>query len=89
MTNAIGGGGQMPTRGMNDSSPMIAPENAAQSEAEGEMSMRGMNAPVPVPTPIVGDSHREREKIAVYRREHPELTDAQVGSMPESGMGEP
>ncbi len=36
-----------------------------------------------------GDSPREREKMAVYRREHPELTEAQVGLMPKPGMGEP
>lgn len=94
MTNVIGGGTQMPTRGMNDPSPMSEPQAAAPpgekvAEEEGEMSIRSMNAPAQAPTPIPGDSPREREKMAVYRREHPELADAQVGSMPKPGMGEP
>ena len=88
MTNVIGGGGQMPTRGMNDPSPMSEPQASAQPGEEGEMSMRGMNAPSQAPAPIAGESPREREKIAVYRREHPESPDAQAGSMPGAGMGD-
>lgn len=89
MTNSIEQGGQMPTRGMNDPSPTSEPEGAAQSGEEGGMSMRGMNAPSQAPSPIAGDSPREREKLAVYRREHAELADSQIGSMPGPGMGEP
>ena len=93
MANVIGQGTQMPTRGMNDPSPMSEPQAAAPpgekgAEAQDEMSMRGMNAPAKAPAPIVGDSPREREKIAVYRREHPESPDAQAGSMPGAGMGD-
>ena len=89
MTNEIGRGSEMPTRGMNDPSPLSEPKGAAQTGDEGEMSMRGMNAPSQAPAPIAGDSPREREKLAVYRREHPEVADSKVGSMPGPGMGEP
>ena len=90
MTNVIEQGGQMPTRGMNDPSPMSSePQAAAPSAEAGEMSMRGMNAPAQAPMPIAGDSPREREKLAVYRREHPEVADSQseVRSMPGADMG--
>ena len=89
MTNVIGQGTQMPTRGMNDPSPMSAPQAAAPSVGKGEMSIRNMNAPAQAPTPIAGDSPREREKMAVYRREHPEIADSQVKLIPGPGMGEP
>lgn len=89
MANVIGQGNQMPTRGMNDPSPMSEPQAAARPGEEGEMSIRNMNAPARAPTPIAGDSPREREKLAVYRREHPEVADSKVGSMPGPGMGEP
>ena len=90
MTNVNKRGAEMPTRGMNDPSPMSSePQAAAQPAEEAEMSMRDMNAPAQAPTPVPGDSPREREKMAVYRREHPELADSQVGSMPGPGMGEP
>ena len=89
MTNVIGQGTQMPTRGMNDPFPMSEPQAAAPSVGEGEMSIGNMNAPTQAPTPTPGDSPREREKMAVYRREHPELADSQAGAMPKPGMGEP
>lgn len=93
MKNVIGRGTEMPTRGMNDPSPMSEPQAAAPSgeegaEERGEMSIRSMNAPAKTPAPIAGDSPREREKIAVYRREHPESADAHAGSMPGAGMGD-
>ena len=89
MTNVIGPGTQMPTRGMNDPSPMSEPQAAAPPGEKDEMSIHNMNAPVRASTPIAGDSSREREKMAVYRREHPELAASQVRSMPGSGKLEP
>ena len=79
----------MPTRGMNDPSPISEPQAAAPPAEKSDMSISNMNAPAQAPTPIAGDSPREREKMAVYRLEHPELADSKVGSMPGSGKGEP
>lgn len=60
MTNVIGLGTQMPTRGMNDPSPMSEPQAVAPPGEKSEMSIHNMNLPVRTPTPIAGDSPTER-----------------------------
>ena len=76
-TSQPGTTNKMPMRDMNTAAlpvptpAMSAVPSALRSGVTTEMPTRDMNAASPVAPRAVGDSPREREKLAAYLREHP------------------